>query len=151
MCHNPHQGGKEKLLTDDLPLICFMCHDESVFKKKKVHSPVEAGMCTYCHSPHASENIAQLLQPVNKVCTSCHTEPGIRNGSHVIRGFTRAGHPVKWKKEVPRKKGKKQPDRKKRKLSCSSCHNPHSSDWGRLFRYKAQSSFDLCRHCHKGK
>jgi predicted CXXCH cytochrome family protein len=36
------------------------------------------------------------------------------------------------------------PSNRKRKITCASCHNPHSSDYPKLF-----PSARICRACHK--
>jgi predicted CXXCH cytochrome family protein len=138
-CHFPHKSDNKKLVQEPLPDLCFMCHDTDAFSKENVHPPVAVGECVACHGPHASKYPALLLQKINKVCAKCHSERDLRTGVHIIRGFGTAGHPVK---------GKKDPKREGRKFSCSSCHEPHSSYWLKLFRYKANSLYDLCMHCH---
>lgn len=139
-CHAPHKSDNEKLLLSGLPELCFNCHDRAGFSKKNVHVPVAVGMCTSCHSPHASSTTAQLLKPVNELCLTCHTNAGFKSGLHVVRSFAGGGHPMKAKKD---------PKRPEREFSCAGCHNPHSSDWIKLFRYKASSNFELCVHCHE--
>ena len=139
-CHNPHASENEMALVSQPPELCYTCHDKGMFTKKNVHGPVGSGMCTHCHSPHATDNIFALMQPINDLCVTCHTEDNIRNGMHVVRGFRSAGHPVK---------GKKDPSRKGRRFACTGCHDPHSSDWQKLYRYQARSTFALCQYCHK--
>jgi len=137
-CHFPHQSDNEKLLQTAVPDLCFNCHDNAEFTRKNIHPALEMG-CTTCHSPHASANIFQLLKPINGVCADCH--PDIGKTPHVISGFGRGkGHPLM---------GKKDPARPGRAFACSSCHNPHSSDSIRLFRYRASSPFEICTNCHK--
>ena len=138
-CHNPHKSDNEKLLMSEPPALCYECHDEDDFKGKLTHAPVAVGKCVACHGPHASDNLALLLHKINKVCVKCHLEKDLTSGSHIISGFGNTVHPVKKKKD---------PKREGRTLSCSSCHNPHSSEWIKLFRYKANSLYDLCMHCH---
>lgn len=136
ICHNPHQSEFGKLLISDSPDICYDCHDKTEFTKKNVHMAVLGG-CGSCHATHASENKTLFLQPtINNLCLQCHQ--GIAKGPHALaRG---KGHPLKKPKD---------PVREGKEFTCSSCHNPHSSDSKRLFRYKADSSFGLCRYCHK--
>ncbi len=139
-CHNPHSSNIKKLLKAEPPDLCYTCHDKGMFTKKNVHAPVAAGMCGDCHNPHSSDTMFQLPKPINDLCISCHSEANIGNGVHIARGFKASGHPVKEKKD-PRRAG--------REFACSSCHDPHSSDWAKLYRYKAQSAFELCQNCHK--
>jgi len=142
-CHNdPHSSNTPKLLSSELPVLCFNCHDKTEFSKKNVHAPVAGGMCLSCHKPHVSEHIALLTkEPVN-VCLECHE--GIKKKPHVIVSFSTTGHPIGVQaKDIA------DPARQGRKFDCGSCHNPHSSESPGLFRYKADSSFQLCAKCHK--
>ncbi|MDA8156364.1 MAG: hypothetical protein M0Z52_07915 [Actinomycetota bacterium] len=142
-CHNPHSSNNMRMLNYPIPQLCFTCHDDSAmpddlkFHKKVVHPPVAAGQCLKCHVPHANRNDKLLRKPVPFLCRGCH--PEIWQGPHVIGGFSAAGHPLQ---------GPQDPKRKGKPFNCLSCHVPHSSDWGKLWRYKAQHRFDLCTNCH---
>ena len=140
-CHNPHSSKNGKLLKSEPPDLCFNCHDKAEFSKNNVHMPVAGGMCLSCHKPHSSEYVSLLAkEPVN-VCLECH--PGLKKEPHV----TNEGHPI----GILKKKKKKidDPARPGKEFYCGSCHNPHSSDSPKLFRYKTKSSFGICNHCHK--
>lgn len=139
-CHNPHSSKNEKLLVTAQPELCYGCHDKSLFTKKNVHAPVAGGMCLACHTPHSSENMALLNQEPIKVCLACHGD--VEKKPHAIRGIAGAGHPLG-------KKDKKDPKRPEKKFYCGSCHNPHSSDSMRLFRYPAKAVMGICVNCHK--
>ncbi len=139
-CHNPHSSNNRKLLKAEQPELCYTCHDKGMFTKKTVHAPVAAGMCGDCHNPHSSDTMFQLPKPIDDLCVSCHTETNIANGVHIARGFKASGHPIKEKKD---------PLRSGREFACTACHDPHSSDWVKLYRYKARSAFELCQYCHK--
>lgn len=139
-CHFPHDSENEKLLQASGAELCFMCHEKSGFEMKNVHPPVKDGNCTACHDPHTARGRFQLDGPINSVCFGCH--PGKGKEPHVLRGFGGKEHPMK---------GVPDPKRAGRGLSCSSCHNPHSSESIRLFRYDAEKVFDVCKNCHKDK
>jgi len=147
-CHAPHQSDREKLLVQDIPDLCFNCHDAGNFKKKNVHAPVAAGMCLSCHSPHVSKEPHLLQERVVAVCYRCHAD--LRRKPHAIMAFsTRAGgHPVGSASKRKKRKIVKDPLRNGEEFSCVSCHEPHSSDWNKLFRYKADSAMSLCSYCH---
>jgi predicted CXXCH cytochrome family protein len=138
-CHNPHSSKNAKLLTALTPDLCFTCHDKSMFTKKTVHPPVKDGQCTYCHSPHASDHPGVLNQPLADLCTTCHDRQ--TSGRHVMAAFSASDtHPVK---------GKPDPSRSGRELSCTSCHNPHASEQKKLLTNEAKSPGNLCLLCHK--
>lgn len=144
-CHAPHQSDTEKLLASPPPDLCFTCHDKVEFSRTNVHMPVAGGMCLSCHKPHAGDNAALLVKSFNAVCLECHAD--VRKRPHAIAGFSQAGHPLGGYR-----KGKMlvdDPARQGKSFYCASCHNPHSSDSPRLFRYKASVSFELCVNCHK--
>lgn len=136
-CHNPHQSEFSKLLISDSPDLCYNCHDKAEFTRKNVHAAVFGG-CNTCHAPHVSGNKTLLLQSsINGLCLQCH--PNVPKGPHATAKYG-GGHPLKRPTD---------PARKDKEFTCSSCHNPHSSDSIRLFRYKASSGIGLCRYCHK--
>lgn len=145
-CHAPHQSDNAKLLVSDVPDLCFSCHDKGIFSRKNVHMPVAGGLCLSCHGPHATKEEYLLLKRPVYVCLECHGK--VRDGSHVITGLTsRSGHPIgplKKQKNPP-----KDPARPGRNFYCGSCHDAHSSDSIKLFRYEAKSSMGLCQYCHK--
>ena len=133
-CHNPHASTNPKLLSAALPDLCYNCHDKGMFTKKSVHPPVAGGMCTSCHSPHSSDQASLLLQPVADLCVTCHATV---TGRHVLANYGLGGvHPLK---------GKPDPSKAGRELSCISCHNPHSSSQQKLFRNETGSP---CLMCH---
>lgn len=139
-CHEPHQADVKKLLIAKSPELCFICHEKKGFDRKNAHPPVAAGMCAVCHEPHASKDVALLDHPITDGCLLCH--PRIGEGPHAAGGALQVGHPIR---------GRKDPTSKYGELSCTSCHEPHSSDYMYLFRYKADKAFDLCPSCHTAK
>ncbi len=124
-CHEPtgkpHPGNEGKAFTmaDDLPALCYMCHDENT--RKHIHPPVEAGECVMCHSPHSSSNPTLLLaSPVADLCFECHDRDEIMK--HDV------AHP-------PVSEGE-----------CQYCHNPHQSDNRSLLNEPIPN---LCFECHE--
>jgi predicted CXXCH cytochrome family protein len=137
-CHNPHAGRNARLLTAAPPDLCYSCHDKGAFTKKNVHPPVAAGQCTTCHAPHSSDKSYLLDKTVDKLCSTCHE--GRSSGKHVLAGYGLGDrHPTK---------GKADPSRPGKELSCTSCHSPHSSEVKYLFPDKAGSAGNLCLMCH---
>ncbi len=119
---------------------CLKCHRE-VVEGKHIHGPVDAGQCNVCHDPHSSPNAAWLRNPSWDLCTSCHTEKA--TGRHVVAGF--AGdttHPTRLKRD---------PARPGKRLSCTSCHNPHIGETTDFYSYNAKSRMELCNICHARK
>jgi predicted CXXCH cytochrome family protein len=149
-CHNPHSSKQPKLLSADPPELCFSCHDRSSFSKQVVHAPVAAGMCLTCHSAHSAENVALLVKKPYDLCLDCHGE--VPTKPHAVAGFGSARHPLGETKKA-RKSGAEQetkdPSRPDRAFYCGSCHEPHSSAGGRLFRFNAKASMSLCSNCHQ--
>lgn len=128
----PSQRGSTVMET------CLKCHAGIVGKKFK-HGPVDAGYCNLCHDPHASDNAAWLRKPTWDLCTTCHAEKG--RGVHVVAGFvTGNSHPAKNHRD---------PARPGKRLSCASCHDPHSAETGDLLAYNAKTRAELCSMCHK--
>jgi len=160
-CHNPHSSRNAKLLSVEPAALCLTCHDKTEFTRKRTHSPVKEGMCLSCHSPHASDEMSLLLKKPVEVCLDCHSDVPAK--PHAIAGFSSSTHPVGVPKPATARKNKKSdqdpeqkpepetidPARPGKIFYCGSCHNPHSSDNLKLFRYKARSAMELCTNCHK--
>ncbi|OGW32776.1 MAG: hypothetical protein A2X58_10600 [Nitrospirae bacterium GWC2_56_14] len=156
-CHNPHSSNTAKLLLSEAPGLCFTCHDKALFSKKTIHAPVAGGMCLTCHVPHASDEVALLANSPYELCLTCHG--GIADKPHAVSGFSAASHPLGPKKMSKRKSKRDlssgttntimDPARSGREFYCGSCHEPHSTDSPRLFRFNAKSTMSLCGNCHK--
>jgi len=136
----PHKnkGKIAKGLSASQPELCYGCHSKDLFLKKNVHPAVAMG-CTTCHNPHASNAESLLAQPVGKLCTSCHEKQS--SGKHIMAAFSAVDdHPMR---------GRTDPAKSKRELSCISCHNPHSSSQQKLFVNETVSPANLCLMCHQ--
>ena len=135
----PHKFGKgKKGLSSQPPELCFGCHDKKEFTKKSEHAPVAAGSCGDCHDYHSSNNEKLLKQVGNRLCAQCH--PDIEKKPHVIMRPPTGAHTLA---------GRRDPNRDGKPFGCISCHVPHSSQWGKLYRYEASQPSDMCKHCHE--
>jgi len=134
----PHKFAGKKGLSADIPDLCYQCHSKDGFTKKSKHAPVAGGMCLSCHSPHSSPNDSLLIKDAYKLCSECHGD--ILNKPHVVFGSPPRAH-VLVGREDPKREGKP--------FDCTSCHVPHSSAWGKLFRYEAENAGSLCKNCHE--
>ena len=155
-CHDPHRSNYPKLLRSESKDLCFTCHDKAKFTKKNVHSIIRTVGCTACHNAHASEFPYLLSESPYKICSSCHAKkekethvvalPGGKR--HPIAGVTdpstvkyiKVPDPVNPKKlvEVP------DPEHPGKPMTCTSCHDPHSSDFDNLFVTER-----ICEKCHQ--
>lgn len=139
-CHDPEAATVYAVRKPDTK-VCFGCHieqKEEWERRRYFHGPYTTGSCTICHSPHASENPSNLLRPIWDLCITCHTDKG--SGRHIVAAVGGSYfHPTR---------GKQDPLKKDRELSCVSCHDPHASDSPRLWRLNVGSGFELCRKCH---
>jgi len=120
---------------------CFNCHleeKEEWYSKGFFHGPFNIGKCAICHNPHASENPYNLIKDTWDLCLSCHIDKG--SGRHIVKNFSNFHyHPTR---------GKPDPSRPGKELTCASCHNPHASDIPRLQRFNYSNLFGLCKNCH---
>jgi len=132
LCHDLSSTVESKLIegqefNQDL---CFTCHDdkrELLETKPVVHGT--ATECLMCHNPHGSTFDTMVRDRTTKICMMCHEEKAKQ--SHPV-----AGHPME---------GPKDPHRPGKKLTCTSCHNPHASDHSKLFRFP---TLPICSYCH---
>ncbi len=139
ICHDPHGDDyKFQLWADGKSDLCVGCHGD---KKRAIknsvgfypHGIVQGGGCVACHSPHATAYRFQLYKPINELCISCHL-----NLADVEKGHPVGNHPLK---------GKDDPRRKGRALSCTSCHNPHGSNY-RFLLIGDILGGHVCSMCH---
>jgi len=98
---------------------CLECHDDKT-KGKAVHSAIQMG-CSTCHSVKTTGDTTtvELVAPKNELCFTCHD---------------------KSKEEVlhkPYEQGQ-----------CTTCHDPHSSDFPKQTRAETNS---LCLACHANR
>lgn len=133
----PHSFTGEKGLSAQPPDLCYQCHAKDAFTKKVRHAPVSDGKCLTCHTPHSSSNENLLTVQGNELCLQCHPDAGGK--PHAVTRYERSGHKIS---------GERDPKRPGKPFGCISCHVPHSSDWGILFRYQAKNSSELCKYCH---
>jgi predicted CXXCH cytochrome family protein len=98
--------------------------------------------------------MAILLKKPYDVCLDCHAE--ITKKQHAIVGFGTGRHPLGELKKVKKDKTKEfemkelmDPARPGKPFYCGSCHDPHSTDVNKLFRFNARTGMDLCMKCHK--
>ena len=154
-CHNPHSSNSDKILNGDQPGLCYGCHDKAKFSKKYVHAIIPAGGCTSCHIPHVSQYPALLSANIQELCLTCHVK---KDGRHIVSIPGKIIHPISGVTdpstttiiniENPDKPKTYQfvPDPKNpgKLMNCVSCHDPHSSDFRKLFPTNR-----LCGKCHK--
>jgi predicted CXXCH cytochrome family protein len=140
VCHNPHADqNRAQLWAEGKDVICVACHtdkkdllaeDSSTYY---IHGIIKGGGCIACHSPHATDHRFQLYKPINELCVGCHTA-----FKDVVKGHPVGGHPVQ---------GVKDPRRPERTFSCTSCHNPHGSDYKFLLIGDILGG-QVCSQCH---
>lgn len=54
--------------------ICLDCHENATTEQPRMHGPVVAVACLWCHSPHESPYASLLKGPARQVCTTCHEQ-----------------------------------------------------------------------------
>jgi len=93
--------------------------------------------CASCHNPHTTANKFSLEKPEENLCVACHERRA--TGKHVMAGYGFGDdHPVK---------GKPDPLRKGRDISCTTCHNTHASTERTLSADEKPGP--MCLKCHK--
>lgn len=124
--------------------VCYECHIEQKNEwnaKKYIHGPVNVGSCTVCHGPHSSDYAFNLYKSTWDLCVNCHAEKA--TGLHVLGDANfEKGHPTK---------GRKDPIRIGKELTCTSCHTPHASNYPHLWAFEVEDVFELCIKCHFDK
>jgi predicted CXXCH cytochrome family protein len=143
ICHDPHGSNSQfQLWTDGKAKLCVVCHEDkkkfatpSAKQKLQVHAILSARGCVVCHSPHASNYRFQLMAEINDLCVSCHINLQGLSGDHPVQG-----HPIS---------GVADPLRPGTEMACTSCHNPHGSEYSYLLIGENRGGL-LCAKCHSG-
>lgn len=119
---------------------CTACHPGMLSGAFK-HGPADAGTCTLCHDPHASNYFWWVRAPSWRLCTTCHDEK--KTSGHLVASVRgKVSHPTR---------GRVDPLRPERMLACISCHEPHSSPVKELLAFEIRETYQICGFCHAGK
>ena len=154
ICHtatgadHPAENIKGFDLSENLPGLCFNCHDDlgnHLESDASVHGPLrDALSCINCHNPHSSPNERLLIDGTNGLCMKCHDRT-IRQDSTSVRNI---------KQIIARAKSIHPPIEAG---GCVTCHNPHSGENRAMLigvfipdQYSDGSvgNFELCFLCH---
>jgi len=130
-CHSPHTSKRAPLLRASQEVVCGTCHQdkvESIQTSAHTHPKQKGGTCTSCHDPHGYEQGGTEVELVTRSCLKCHS----------YREHT--DHPMGGDVLDPRTS---QP------LLCTSCHNPHGSEYRKFMA--DDPSGRLCVQCHTDK
>ncbi len=170
-CHSatseahPVKGEKTFELLNDVPDLCYACHDE-YGKGKTVHSPAGDGECMECHNPHSTDEAALLKAPMGEVCGECHeTAEGKFVHGPVADGDCTACHNphetdtdsllLKTGSELCTECHTSVAEEIEAAAvahgaldageGCIECHSPHASDWSALTKDSVRA---VCLECH---
>ncbi len=69
-------------LTNQDSSVCMQCHADRTTEYPKMHGPVAAVACLWCHSPHESAEAHLLKNEGRQVCLQCH-ESGMLSAERV--------------------------------------------------------------------
>ncbi len=80
-CHLIEQSYK---LMDEVDKACVICHQKQTVPTdgRKLHSPVQKGQCTQCHTPHRSPREHLIKPEAEKLCLGCHEEKSWASERH---------------------------------------------------------------------
>lgn len=158
------QGGKRSFkLMQQPPALCAMCH-APFGTKRTIHPPVKDGLCTSCHSPHASKEGKLLVKPLKDLCLTCHPDKadfkylhgpvsaGDCTNCHAPHESDNRALLVKDGSELCFTCHLDMQEVMKRKgvhpallSGCTSCHNPHGAPHKKLLSAEGEK---LCAQCH---
>lgn len=134
LCHDPHGTMHPRLLHKKELNLCVDCHEMAdILEAPVVHRALTDKGCIGCHDPHGSNFRLQLKKDSVLLCLECHKDLIKMRGNHPVRGHPTDGVP--------------DPRDKDRPFTCTSCHNPHSSDAEKLL--PEEEIMMVCVRCHK--
>jgi predicted CXXCH cytochrome family protein len=174
-CHNPHASKYIGLPKTNPVEICLGCHSKIADLEKKPvhHQPAFEQGCGTCHQPHGGDQEKLLRAEGNALCLECHgpdttSQQDKTTGLFkIFNGTVRLPDDYFKKNKVvilPLRYGKGHPvtghpvsdvadptDVSKiyAKVSCLSCHQPHSSAYPGLIVKDQKNNTEFCASCHK--
>jgi predicted CXXCH cytochrome family protein len=142
--------------------ITLLVGGQSLFaaQPKSIGHPLNG--CSSCHVPHGAGGdrlwpFAPELQTkegvglseITALCYSCHDGTITNKGKHF---FQKSGgtHPIGVKPSERVNMPESFPLDSKGRMTCATCHNPHSSDTESYLRVSNKGG-QLCLTCHQGK
>jgi predicted CXXCH cytochrome family protein len=176
-CHSPHAGKSPGFPNPDPVNVCLGCHTGQAeqAKKRVLHQPAFVQGCATCHEPHGGDNDHLLRAKGNALCLECHgpdSQPQRLEAEHVLTIFNGkvklpedyyqknrvailplrygVGHPVEGH-PVQDLMDPADPTKVKTRLSCLSCHQPHSSAEQGLLVNDQANNMAFCDTCHKNR
>ncbi|MFC1657336.1 cytochrome c3 family protein [Candidatus Moduliflexota bacterium] len=145
-CHKPHASEIRSLLREEVPELCFPCHQEDEFTRHTIHSPVKDGSCLACHHPHGGEQPGLFTAPypfeqhvtfdsdAYALCWKCHypslADIGADSPTQFKKGESNL-HALHVRDSLSTAGGE---ERASPGISCRNCHAPHSSNMPHLIR-----------------
>jgi predicted CXXCH cytochrome family protein len=70
-CADCHTTNNTQLVSTQADL-CVKCHQPELHQYAKMHGPVTAGKCLWCHEPHESDQPKLLKVTASDLCLQCH-------------------------------------------------------------------------------
>lgn len=130
-CHSWSRENKAVIVEKGIPEVCSECHSEvATGTDKNTYSHAILSDCLTCHTPHSSNQKRLLKDEIYKICITCHD--GYQNNHPV------SNHPVRFRKLS---------EDKDDIISCTSCHDPHSSNNKALIKVSG-GKLAVCINCH---
>jgi predicted CXXCH cytochrome family protein len=174
-CHNPHGSKFPGLPKTDPVSICLGCHTDidELGKKAVHHQPAFTQGCATCHQPHGGEREKLLRAQGNALCLECHGPDSVAGEDKDAHLLTIFGGKVKLPEDyftknkvvvLPLKYGKGHPvaghpvsdvadptdiTKTIAKMTCLTCHQPHSSAKPDLLINDQENNMAFCSGCHK--
>lgn len=127
-CHVASEGTVKPALLKPQKQLCLGCHPAAKIMPEKTadgkpikgHAPVQQGLCTTCHNPHASDRETLMKDRVDNACFMCHS----KTEDETLRPF----------EHKPVTTG-----------NCLLCHSPHGSPNDKLL---VKPPLEQCQPCH---
>jgi predicted CXXCH cytochrome family protein len=174
-CHNPHASKYIGLPKTNPVEICLGCHSDiaDLAKKPVHHQPAFEQGCGTCHEPHGGDREKLLRAQGNNLCLECHgpdstsTQDKTTGQFKLFSGTLRLPEDYFKRNKVPilpLKYGKGHPvmghpvsdvtdptnvSKIYAKISCLTCHQPHSSANPGLLAKDQKNNAEFCATCHK--
>ena len=148
---------------------CYNCHPMETYEPVDPHQQLNdndeiiIGTCLICHKEkpdekHATFKDVTFIGDIEMICRRCHHIAGNHSGNHDHMKNIPSADGLKRIKLVEAMYNTRLPLNENGKMTCITCHNPHSKGVipesspgakGAGSRYRHRLAENLCKECHQ--
>lgn len=148
---------------------CFQCHLEDKYRQPNPHNQIDEHgeivreNCLICHKEkpdeqHATFEDVTFIGDIEVICRRCHHVSGNHSGDHDHMGVEPSAKGIQRIKAIEKKYSARLPLDENGRMTCITCHNPHSRGvipedspgaLGADSEHRQRLQENICKECHQ--